>query len=125
MCIRDSVNDLVDNVTTESMQAGRCAAKYAMDALEAGERTVRAVPGENVRYLCPQNIVSGTHGEDKVTLFFRVLAPDKQVRIVARSGDRELASRKALRVNPGEMEHIQISAKDLSEDVVVEIQKEA
>lgn len=119
------VNDLVDNVTTESMQAGRCAAKYAMGALEAGERTVRAVPGENVRYLCPQNIVSGTHSEDKVTLFFRVLAPDKQVRIVARSGDRELASRKALRVNPGEMEHIQISAKDLSEDVVVEIQKEA
>ena len=44
---------------------------------------------------------------------------------MARSGDRELASRKALRVNPGEMEHIQISAKDLSEDVVVEIQKEA
>ena len=58
------VNDLVDNVTTESMQAGACAARYAAlrkdrpDHTEkpAEGRSAKAVPGANVRYLCPQSI---------------------------------------------------------------------
>ena len=111
------VNDLVDNVTTESMQAGACAARYAalwkdgaVQGEMAGERnSVKAVPGSNVRYLCPQSIcldssLKRNSENETVRLFFRVLAPDTEVKITAKCGEKEIKEKKALRVNPGEME---------------------
>lgn len=202
------VNDLVDNVTAESMRAGACAARYAGNrkrkesaekggnaeenrsgekngsavrngnsekgesaqnetgkekngaGMESAERqrrqdSVRTIPGANVRYLCPQYIcrdsgLKGDSGENgrkgagkdgrkdigedgsrnsekggEIRLFFRVLHPDTNVRIVARCGERVLSSRKALRVNPGEMESINIPEGQAEADVTVEIEKEA
>lgn len=133
------VNDLVDNVTTESMQAGACAARYAAlwkDSRNHAEKTekshcVKAVPGSNVRYLCPQSIcldreLSGSEADDKETvrLFFRVLSPDTGVRISARCGGEEIKVKKALRVNPGEMESIEIPLHLVTGDVTVEVEKE-
>ena len=137
------VNDLVDNVTTESMQAGACAARYAAlwkDRAKHAEKpaegcsvkAVQAVPGANVRYLCPQSIcldraLSRTEADEKETvrLFFRVLAPDTGVKISARCGGTEIRAKKALRVNPGEMESIEIPLHLVTGDVTVEIEKEA
>ncbi len=134
------VNDLVDNVTTESMQAGACAARYAAlwkdrpDHTEkpAEGRSVKAVPGANVRYLCPQSIcldrtLSRPEADEKETvrLFFRVLAPDTEVKITAKCGEKEIKAKKALRVNPGEMESIEIPLHLVTGDVTVEIEKEA
>lgn len=134
------VNDLVDNVTTESMQAGACAARYAAlwkdrpDHTEkpAEGRSVKAVPGANVRYLCPRSIcldrtLSRPEADEKETvrLFFRVLAPDTEVKITAKCGETEIKAKKALRVNPGEMESIEIPLHLVTGDVTVEIEKEA
>lgn len=132
------VNDLVDNVTTESMQAGACAARYAAlwkDGAVQGEmaeerNSVKAVPGSNVRYLCPQSICLDSslkrNSEDEtVRLFFRVLAPDTEVKISAKCGEKEIKAKKALRVNPGEMEFIEIPLNLVTGDVTVEIAKEA
>ena len=132
------VNDLVDNVTTESMQAGACAARYAalwkdgaVQGEMAGERnSVKAVPGSNVRYLCPQSICLGSSlkrnsENETVRLFFRVLAPDTEVKISAKCGEKEIKAKKALRVNPGEMEFIEIPLNLVTGDVTVEIEKEA
>ncbi|MFR5714613.1 MAG: NAD(P)/FAD-dependent oxidoreductase, partial [Clostridium sp.] len=134
------VNDLVDNVTTESMQAGACAARYAAlwkDGADHTEklaegRSVKAVPGANVRYLCPQSIcldqtLSRPEADEKETvrLFFRVLAPDTEVKITAKCGEKEIKAKKALRVNPGEMESIEIPLHLVTGDVTVEIEKEA
>ena len=50
------VNDLVDNVSSESEQAGRYAAKCAKGALPKSKKTVVCKTGRNVRYVCPHKI---------------------------------------------------------------------
>ena len=117
------VNDLVDNVSAESERAGQFAAQYAMENLGGEQKTVRCVTGRNVRYLCPQTVDSAQQG-GKVTLYFRVLQPELNVRLVARCGDTVLASKKEFRVNPGEMNHISFETDQIFDDIFVEIVKE-
>lgn len=117
------VNDLVDNVTTESLQAGKYAALYAMGQLEGEGREVESVTGNNVCYLCPQRLREEKGA--KANLFFRVLAPELDVRIEARCQDRVIASKKERRVNPGEMCSIQIPLDDVTDDVIINVVKEA
>lgn len=117
------VNDLVDNVSQESAQAGKYAAQYAMGKLGGEQKTVTCVTGRNVRYLCPQTL--DANGEGKVSLFFRVLQPELQVKLVARCGDEVIASHKEFRVNPGEMCHVTFEVEKLKGDAVtVEVVKE-
>lgn len=118
------VNDLVDNVSQESFKAGKYAAKYEMGTLPETERVVENVPGENVRYLCPQKIYM-TEENEKVSLYFRVLHQDKAVTLIAESNGKILAKKKRMRVSPGEMEHIEIDIKEIAGDeVVVSVVKE-
>lgn len=116
------VNDLVDNVTVESMEAGKYAARYAMGQLGEKVDEVETVTGNNVRYLCPQRLRKD-HGK-KAKLFFRVLHPDCNVRIVAKCGEDIIASKKEHRINPGEMCFIQIPMEQVNQNVFVEIVKE-
>ena len=69
------VNDLVDNVSRESEQAGKYAARFAAGELPAGT-SVTVEAGRGIRYVCPQRINTAA-GED-VTLFFRTTAPGRQ-----------------------------------------------
>ncbi len=117
------VNDLVDNVTVESMNAGTSAARYAMHKLSEAKREVPSVTGENVRYLCPQRVKIGEENET-VRLFFRVLHPELDVVIRVKSGDKVLSEKKAKRVNPGEMCHVEVKTADITgDDVTVEVVK--
>lgn len=117
------VNDLVDNVTVESMNAGASAARYAMHKLPEANREVPSVTGENVRYLCPQRVKIGEENET-VRLFFRVLHPELDVVIRVKSGDKVLSEKKAKRVNPGEMCHVEVKTADITGDnVTVEVVK--
>jgi len=118
------VNDLVDNVSEESSRAGKYAAQYAMGTLAACEKVVTCETGRNVRYLCPQQICVGAENE-KVSLYFRVLQPELNVKLVAKCGDEVIASHKEFRVNPGEMNHIVVETGKLSGDAVtVEVVEE-
>ena len=117
------VNDLVDNVTVESMNAGASAARYAMHKLPESNREVPSVTGENVRYLCPQRVKIGEENET-VRLFFRVLHPELDVVIRVKSGDKVLSEKKAKRVNPGEMCHVEVKTAEITgDDVMVEVVK--
>lgn len=117
------VNDLVDNVTVESMNAGASAARYAMHKLPEANRKVPSVTGENVRYLCPQRVKIGEENET-VRLFFRVLHPELDVVIRVKSGDKVLSEKKAKRVNPGEMCHVEVKTAEITgDDVTVEVVK--
>lgn len=119
------VNDLADNVSVESAKAGKYAAQYAMGKLPQEKKTVANVTGENVRYLCPHSL-SVAEENEKVSLYFRVLHPDLNVTLVARSGEQIIARKKRQRVNPGEMEHIDFNTADVAgSEVVVEVVKEA
>ena len=119
------VNDLADNVSVESARAGKYAALYAMGKLPKAKKTVLNVTGENVRYLCPHTLSIAEENE-KVSLYFRVLHPELNVTLVAKSGDQIIAKKKRPRVNPGEMEHIDFNTKDvIGDNVTVEVVKEA
>ncbi len=103
------VNDLVDNVTLESRVAGKNAARLAHGGQFPVARTLKTVPGDGVRYICPQRIGIGDDLEE-VTLFFRVQAPITKARITLSAGGRELASKRLIKANPGEMESVTLSA---------------
>ena len=119
------VNDLVDNVSVESMKAGKYAAQYAMGTLPKEVKKVANVSGENVRYLCPHSL-SVAEENEKVSLYFRVLHPELNVTIRVKSGDEVIATKKRQRVNPGEMENISFDTANVSGDnIVVEVVKEA
>lgn len=115
------VNDLVDNVTVESMNAGKYAARYAKGELPETVRRVPAVTGANVRYLCPQRIELTTEKET-VRLFFRVLAPADKVILRVGSGGAVLSEKKEIRVNPGEMCYVDVKTELVSGDeITVEV----
>ena len=118
------VNDLVDNVSEESARAGKYAARYAMGKLNAEQKIVTCVTGRNVRYLCPQT-VDAAEEDGKVSVYFRVLQPELGVKLVARCGDEVIYSHKEFRVNPGEMNHVNIETAKLTGDTItVEVIKE-
>ena len=117
------VNDLVDNVSSESEQAGRCAAKYAKGELSTDKTVFVCKTGRNVRYVCPHKIVSAAATE-KVTLYFRALSPEENVKLVVKSGGETVATKKELRVNPGEMCSVKVDVTKITSDVTVEIVKE-
>lgn len=118
------VNDLVDNVSEESARAGKYAAQYAMGKLGNQQKTVTCVTGRNVRYLCPQTI-DANEVDGKVSVYFRVLQPELNVRLIARCGDEVIYKHKEFRVNPGEMCHVNVETAKLSGDTVtVEVVKE-
>lgn len=119
------VNDLVDNVTIESMKAGKYAAQYAMNTLPTSNSDAKVVAGNNVRYICPHEIKVADENE-KIELYFRVLSPDKDVKLVVKSNDEIIASKKAKTINPGEMEHILVESQKITGNhVIVEVVKEA
>ena len=117
------VNDLVDNVSEESARAGKYAAQYAMGKLNGQRKTVKSITGRNVRYLCPQTVDAAEKG-GKVSIYFRVLQPELNVKLVARCGDEVIYSHKEYRVNPGEMNHVNIETAKVTGDITVEVIKE-
>jgi len=117
------VNDLVDNVSEESERAGKYAARYAMGKLDGEKNIVTCVTGRNVRYLCPQT-VDANETDGKVKLYFRVLQPEENVRLVARCGDTILAKSKEFRVNPGEMCRLTVATNDIVGDITVDVIKD-
>lgn len=118
------VNDLVDNVSKESEQAGKYASLYAMGKFPSSSKVVNCVTGNNVRYLCPHKIGICNENE-KVTLYFRVLKPDTNVKLIAKSGENVIASKFEFRVSPGEMCNITVeTAKITTDDITVEVVKE-
>lgn len=118
------VNDLVDNVSKESEQAGKYAARYAKANFPAKQKEVECKTGNNVRYVCPHKLVISGE-EEKVTLFFRVLQPSSNVKLVVKSGDAIIATKKEIRVNPGEMCSLTVNTANVtSDDITVEVVKE-
>ena len=102
------VNDLVDNVTDESIRAGRYAAEYALGKLPKAEE-IPTVTGNNVRYICPQRICPS----EPAKLFFRAAAPKLGVTMKVYADDKEIYSKKLIKINPGEMEHVEVTPEQM------------
>ena len=114
------VNDLADNVSRESELCGRYAAEYAAGKLSEGEKTP-VIPGNGVRYVCPQFITAG--GTEDVTLHFRTIVPGRSTSVKAEDQSGSVLSTKKVSVTtPGTMESIVLKAdklKTLQGQVVV------
>lgn len=113
------VNDLVDNVTVESIRAGRSAAEFAKGTLPSSNCEIPTLPGNNVRYICPQRICP----DAPATIFFRAASPAVNVTLNVLADEKRIISKKLIKVNPGEMECVDLPAEILRgvSSVTVEI----
>lgn len=108
------VHDLVDYVSEESAQAGKCAAAYLQGRLAKaeGEIPIRAVSG--VRYTVPVSIDPRRMGETQVVRF-RVGSVYKDAAIEVSFNGKVVSSRKKKALAPGEMEQIILKKSELEQ----------
>ncbi len=118
------VNDLVDHVSHEGELAGRNATLFIRGQLPGGN-AIPVAHDESIRYVCPQRIMCGD--PEDVTLYFRASTPQQGVRITAEGDGHILASRRAIAVNPGEIESITIKREKMdgvANDITLKIEAE-
>ena len=65
--------------------------------------------GNNVRYICPQRICPDAPAK----LFFRAAAPKLGVTMKVYADDKEIYSKKLIKINPGEMEHVEVTPEQM------------
>lgn len=115
------VHDLVDYVSQEAAQAGRCAAAYT------GASSGNVIPltaGAGVRYTVPQRIEDRGTSEE-ITVRFRVTDVFRDRAVCAYAGERLLAKRRARILTPGEMEQLVLKREDLKDAGEITICTEA
>ena len=106
------VHDLVDFVSEEAVIAGKAAAEYVKG--RAAKRAPISVTADGkIRYTVPQRITA----EVDTTVYFRVADVYRDKRIVVRDGDRVLIDKKKIKLAPGEMESVLLTA-----DMIASIQ---
>ncbi len=106
------VYDLVDWVTEAGLQAGKMAARYALGQNIPDSRRVKCTAGENVRYVVPHELNSGSLTEGDVRLQMRVKQPLEQpVYIEVRAGNNLIARKAEPYARPGEMLTMRLSPK--------------
>ena len=105
------VHDLVDYVSDEAARAGSAAAAFVLGKMPPADSLATA-PGSGIRYVLPHRI---HRNHEDVSLFMRVAAPCRNVRLVVSDGEKILTSVKRLKVSPGEMEKITLKASDLED----------
>ena len=117
------VHDLVDHVSNESFRAGHAAAAYARG--EVNEAPVAQVKdGAGVRGVVPQRLHVGQ--ERSVDLMFRPSNVYRSTSVVVKSGDKEIARKKAPIFTPGEMAVVTLPAATVqalgTDDITVSIE---
>jgi len=115
------VHDLVDNVTAESMLAGRNAGLYAKGKLTRGKES-KILVGDGVRYTVPTSYYE-TDGE--VEIYFRVSKKYVNSKIVITANGEEVASKFAIALNPSEMTSIKVDKSKLKGDITVLVKEGA
>jgi NADPH-dependent 2,4-dienoyl-CoA reductase/sulfur reductase-like enzyme len=122
------VHDLVDYVSEEGARAGEFAAKYILeDKKLLKDKVIRIVTGAGVRYTVPQFIYT-IDARKGLKLFFRVAGVYTNTRILLKYGNDTLYENKKIKVTPGEMECVELSAKVLEQmnnsmELIVELER--
>ena len=106
------VHDLVDFVTIESNNAGKCAAEYVKGQIFEGD-TLNVIPTNGVRYVVP-NKLHKQHDRKTVELMFRVGRVYKNAKIVVSDSNGVMRSFSRNILTPGEMEKIKLAQADIA-----------
>ena len=101
------VHDLVDNVTMESLQAGKCAALNALGKLERNKE-FNVLHSDIVTYTIPSTIVKG---EGKVDLKFRVRKKFVKSNLIVSCNDKIIAKKFVMAGLPGEMKKLMMKLR--------------
>ncbi len=104
------VHDLVDYVSDEAEIAG-CAAVDYLTNKQSKHVDITVQPIDGVRYTVPQKITSA---QDTV-VYFRVSDVFRDRRVVVKCGDRVISNKKKIKLAPGEMETVKLTADLLSD----------
>jgi NADPH-dependent 2,4-dienoyl-CoA reductase/sulfur reductase-like enzyme len=123
------VYDLVDWVTEAGFVAGRAAARFSIGKCESSRRTIKLLPGNNVRYVIPHYLDKESLLETEQRIQLRVVKPmEERVYVEVTDGDKSISKSVQRYVRPGEMVTIELSGKvyDLiqsTESLTVQITK--
>lgn len=119
------VHDLVDNVTKESREAGKYAAKYIRDEAKENKITVSTTPGKGIRYIVPHKIEVKNKS---FQLAMRVKDIYNNVNLVVKGDGKVVKKFKKRKLIPSEMEIINLPSSLLEDNisnVTVSIEKES
>lgn len=114
------VHDLVDWVSDEAAHAGRRAAEYVRGERCTGAPMIPVGHGEGVRYVLPQALSE----EEDAILSLRVTAPWRDRCVVVRSGGREVARKRMMRLHPAEMIRLALRKGNLLRCTALEVSVE-
>ncbi len=99
------VHDLVDYVSEEAEIAGKGAADY-IKGQRGEELDITLRTDGKIRYTVPERITC----RKDVSVYFRVADVFRDKKVVVRAGDKVLYSKKHMKLAPGEMECVKLSA---------------
>ncbi|WP_026883917.1 NAD(P)/FAD-dependent oxidoreductase [Clostridium akagii] len=121
------VHDLVDNVSLESSNAGRCAASYVKDDKRSGEY-IKVSGAQGVRYTVP-SLINSSKVNNSTTIRFRVGEVFKENYVSLYFDHTRVMLVKKKILSPGEMEEIKVTKVLLNKysnckEITIKIEKE-
>lgn len=121
------VHDLADYVTLEGQKAGRSAAKFVTRAFQRGGRNIRVLPGKGIRYVVP-HVLNLESLDNSLEIFTRVDNVYHNSTLTVVFGEEVITKIRKKRLVPGEMEHIKLNKKKLTNseatDLWIEVREE-
>ncbi len=117
------VHDIVDFVTRESRLAGKNAARYIMNGEKYDGRVLETKAGAGISYVVPNFVLADT--QEGANLFMRVKSIYRDAKILVKSGDKVIKSKKLIKAIPSEMINIPLKKEDLAgveNDICVEVE---
>jgi hypothetical protein len=102
------VHDLADYVSEEAVIAGKAASKFIRGE-KTSDASVSLSATDGIRYTVPQRITSAVD----TTVYFRVSDVYRDRYVVVMDGDKVIYKRKKLKLAPGEMETVKLTADQL------------
>lgn len=115
------VNDLVDYVSQNAEQAGKCAAQYSKKA----RKLIEVTPGDGLLYVVPQRL-NLNEDNSKTDLYFRVREEENNCVLHILADGKEILKKRYAFMRPPEMENLTIDFDgcELNENSRVELQLE-
>lgn len=112
------VHDLVDNVTMESLQAGKCAGLNALGKLKS-DKEFNVNYSNEITYTIPSRIVKGS---GQVDLKFRVRQKIVKTNLIVKCGEEVIAKKFVMAGLPGEMLTVSFDKSKVTDDILLEVE---
>ncbi len=109
------IHDLVDDVSAESLLAGKHAKAYLENKNQKAASHIDVLVDEHINYCLPQRIQC-TQDTDPITFSLRVKAKHEKATLKIMQGDKVLMTRKRQHLAPAEMERITFKNVDRLDD---------